>query len=107
MTYGAVDARGSVGVIDKDERHRSTCLPRVGWAGVWAVGTGVHITLPIGCRARTRSTHRTGMRKARAVQAYRVDHPERLAAARAYAVERAAVLGPLMADVPALRPKEP
>jgi hypothetical protein len=46
------------------------------------------------------------MRKARAVQAHRVGNPERQAAARAYAVEHAAVLGPLMADVPALLPEE-
>ena len=131
MRRRAVDG-GSVGVIYQGKRHHSTFRRRVGWANVGASDTGLHATLPIlQCRLRTSRAHRpaalvgharmhpmhpmhpsapsliaTRMRKARAVPAHPVGHPEWRSAARAYAVEHAEVLGPLMADVPALLPEE-
>ncbi len=119
---------GSVGVIYQGKRHHSTFRHRVGWANVGASDTGLHATLPIQRRLRTSRAHRpaalvgharmhpmqpsapsliaTRMCKARAVPAHPVSHPEWRSTARAYAVEHAEVLGPLMADVPALLPEQ-
>ena len=119
---------GSVGVIYQGKQHHSTFRRRVGWANVGASDRITRHPPHPSCRLRTSRAHRpaalvgharmhpmhpsapsliaTRMRKARAVPAHPVGHPEWRSAARAYAVEHAEVLGPLMADVRALLPEE-